>query len=79
MEGMKGEGCGTRSTMKGLEVIRGALWSEGPKEEETSKQGSGDTLLGDVAQSGLKVYEKWNRSAESWLGADHRSLNTRHL
>lgn len=64
---------------KGLEVIRGALWSEGPKEEETSKQGIRRYSIGGCGQSGLQVYQKWNRSAESWPGADHRSLNTRPL
>ena len=31
---------------RGLGVLRGGLWSEGPKEEEKSEQGSGDIVLG---------------------------------
>ena len=43
----------------GLEALGGALWSEGSKEqEEISEQGSGDIVLGDVPQDGLKVSEE---------------------
>ena len=43
----------------GLEAIGGALWSEGSKEEEEkSKQGSGDIVLGGSGPGWAKVFEK---------------------